>query len=227
MSASASLVALDKFSTFGDLLRYLRRRSGLTQRELSIAVGYSDAQISRLEQNQRLPDLPTVAARFVPALHLDDEPAVAAQLMDLAANVQREDAPASGLPPYKGLSYFDEADADLFFGREALAADLARRFAASGAGFLALVGASGSGKSSLVRAGLVPALRWNAATADRRVFLLTPTAHPLDALSAALLGEVRPTARAARLADDLARDRDALCAWASDGARRLLIVDQF
>ena len=39
--------------TFGGMLRFLRRRVGLTQRELSIAVGYSDAQISRLEQNLR------------------------------------------------------------------------------------------------------------------------------------------------------------------------------
>ena len=47
----------ESFATFGDLLKYLRRREQLTQLELSIQVGYSEGQISRLEQNQRLPDL--------------------------------------------------------------------------------------------------------------------------------------------------------------------------
>ena len=41
---------LDRLTTFGELLRYLRRRAGLTQTSLSIAVGYSDAQISRLDR---------------------------------------------------------------------------------------------------------------------------------------------------------------------------------
>jgi transcriptional regulator with XRE-family HTH domain len=51
-----SAVTPDQFTTFGELLKFLRRRAGLTQRELSIAVGYSESQISRLEQNQRPPD---------------------------------------------------------------------------------------------------------------------------------------------------------------------------
>jgi predicted transcriptional regulator len=100
MPVSSATIALDQFTTFGDLLKYLRRRAGLTQRELSIAVGYSDAQISRLEQNDRLPDLATLTARFIPALHAEDQPEVAARLLELAAAVRREDAPAAGLPPY-------------------------------------------------------------------------------------------------------------------------------
>ena len=69
----------DQFATFGQLLRFLRQRAGLTQRELSIALGYSDSQISRLEKNQRAPDRATLAARFVPALRLEHEPAWAAR----------------------------------------------------------------------------------------------------------------------------------------------------
>ncbi|NTU65771.1 MAG: helix-turn-helix transcriptional regulator, partial [Chloroflexi bacterium] len=122
MPVRTPAISLDKFTTFGDLLKYLRRRAGLTQRELSLAVGYSDAQISRLEQNQRLPDPATIEARFIAALFLEHEPQIVARLMELAADVRREDAPALGLPPFKGLLYFDEADADLFFGREALTA---------------------------------------------------------------------------------------------------------
>src|SRR5215213_9109753 len=150
---------LEKFTTFGDLLRFLRRRAGITQLELSIAVGYSDAQISRLEQNLRPPDIPTIEARFVSALGLEEEPKAVARLLDLAANVRREDAPGLGLCPYKGLNYFDEADADLFVGREALTAKLMSRLLTLTLSseldqlhFLAVVGASGSGKSSLVRA---------------------------------------------------------------------------
>ena len=62
------------FTTFGDLLKYLRRRERLTQLELSIAVGYSEGQISRLEKNLRLPDLSALKALFIPALHLEREP---------------------------------------------------------------------------------------------------------------------------------------------------------
>ena len=90
--------------------------------DISFDVGYSDTQISRLEQNERLPDLATITARFLPVLGLEKEPEVAARLLELAAIVRREDAPASGLPPYKGLLYFDENDAEWFFGREALTA---------------------------------------------------------------------------------------------------------
>src|ERR671918_1870591 len=124
MSASIPDSTLEKFTTFGDLLRYLRRAAGLTQLELSVQVGYSHAQISRLEQNLRMPDIPTVEARFVPALGLENQPKVIARLLDLAASVRREDAPGLGLCPYKGLSYFDEADSDLFVGREELTSKL-------------------------------------------------------------------------------------------------------
>ncbi len=196
MSTSIPASTLEKFSTFGDLLRYLRRVSGLTQLELSVQVGYSHAQISRLEQNLRLPDIPTIEARFVPALGLDREPKAVARLLELAANVRREDAPGLGLCPYKGLNYFDEADADLFVGREALTVTLTERvFSLTSSEsppktrFLAVVGASGSGKSSLVRAGLVPALRWNTKSADWHIHVLTPTAQPLENLANVLTSE--------------------------------------
>ena len=82
MGASIPAEILDKLISFGELLRYLRRRAGLTQTELSIAVGYSDAQMSRLEQNLRLPNLATVQARFLPALRLKNETAATEQLLN-------------------------------------------------------------------------------------------------------------------------------------------------
>jgi non-specific serine/threonine protein kinase len=84
------------FEAFGDMLKYLRRRAGLTQRELSIAVGYSEAQISRLERNERLPDVATLAALFIPALHLQDEPQLVGRLLELAAAARGESLPRSG-----------------------------------------------------------------------------------------------------------------------------------
>lgn len=87
MSHTAA-VTPDQFATFGELLKYLRRRGGLTQRELSIAVGYSDTQISRLEQNQRVPDAATLTALFVPALGIEEEAEWAARLLELAAKAR-------------------------------------------------------------------------------------------------------------------------------------------
>jgi transcriptional regulator with XRE-family HTH domain len=51
----ASAITPEKFATFGELLRFLRRKADLTQRELAIAVGYSESQISRLEKNEARP----------------------------------------------------------------------------------------------------------------------------------------------------------------------------
>jgi len=72
------------FAEFGTLLRVLRRGARLTQRDLGIAVGYSEAQISRLEQGRRLPDPAVVAALFVPSLGLSGEPELASRLHALA-----------------------------------------------------------------------------------------------------------------------------------------------
>lgn len=230
---TASLdVALERFTTFGDLLKFLRRRAGLTQRELSIVVGYSDAQISRLEQNERLPDVATISARFLPVLMLEDQHEVAARLLELAATVRREDAPASGLPPYKGLFYFDESDSELFFGREALTASLVERLLSgleADHRFLTVIGASGSGKSSLVRAGLIPALRWRQETSSWPVYVMTPTVHPLDSLAEVFNGHNSThvlVKEFASTAQSLHETLDHLASVAGS-EHILLVIDQF
>ena len=81
---SAQSLSPESFQTFGDLLKYLRRRERMTQLELSIQVGYSESQIGRLEQNQRKPDLAAVKALFIPALHLEHEPDLTLRLLELA-----------------------------------------------------------------------------------------------------------------------------------------------
>lgn len=240
MPVSIPASTLEKFTTFGDLLRFLRRRLDITQTELSIAVGYSTAQISRLEQNLRLPDLPTIEARFVPALDLENDPRAVARLLELAARVRREDAPASGLCPYKGLNYFDEADADWFVGREALTSKLTERVlslssvhAPNGQRFLAIVGASGSGKSSLVRAGLVSSLRWNPTSADWQIYVLTPNAHPLESLTESLNQGEDPSSTTGTFMNDWGVDAHGLHLFARQklgtdkDSRLLLVVDQF
>src|SRR5689334_9600486 len=68
--------------------------------------------------------------------------------------------PFDGHCPYKGLEVFQEKDAELFFGREKLIAELVHRVQESRAVFA--IGSSGCGKSSLVRAGLIPALKQGA-----------------------------------------------------------------
>jgi len=203
-------------------------------------VGYSISQISRLEQNFRLPDIPTIQARFIQPLCLEDEPKTITRLLELAAAIRREDAPSLGLCPYKGLDYFDEADADLFVGREGLTEKLVQELidlindkqSSNNGRFFAIVGASGSGKSSLVRAGLVPAMRWNKESANWLIHILTPTVHPLESLAVTLTRESSLTATA-QLMDDLVREPRALSLFvhreikANGSTYFLLVIDQF
>src|SRR6266545_3438856 len=102
----------ESFQTFGDLLKYLRRRERITQIELSINVGYSEEQISRLEKNQRRPNLSALKALFIPALHLENEPELVARFLELAQSARQEDSPAAGIAPYRGLLLFGELDAN-------------------------------------------------------------------------------------------------------------------
>ncbi|MBP1702568.1 MAG: putative Calcium/calmodulin-dependent protein kinase [Chloroflexi bacterium] len=93
--------------------------------------------------------------------------------------------------PYKGLRPFMEGDAQMFFGRESLVQELLHKMGAEDdlARFLAVVGPSGSGKSSAVKAGLIPALRRGGLPGSEKWFIvdMEPGAHPLEALEAALL----------------------------------------
>jgi WD40 repeat protein/class 3 adenylate cyclase/energy-coupling factor transporter ATP-binding protein EcfA2/predicted Ser/Thr protein kinase len=85
--------------------------------------------------------------------------------------------------PYRGLLEFEPGDADLFFGRDEVLTDVLARVAASR--FVAIVGPSGSGKSSLVRAGLVAAAGRGDVAGVSSTVLMTPGADPPAALESA------------------------------------------
>jgi len=133
--------------------------------------------------------------------------------------------------PYRGLDAFGEEDARFYVGREAETADALERLRTSR--FLAVLGASGNGKSSLVRAGIVPALRTGALPGSERwpIAAMTPGADPLQALSAALgrMGLDEESSEPAEFsAYGAALDQwvgRAVARSASTGA--VLVVDQF
>jgi WD40 repeat protein/class 3 adenylate cyclase len=149
------------------------------------------------------------------------------------------EVPIPGEPPFKGLQYFDEKDSDLFFGRELLIAKLVDRLRETK--FLSvIIGASGSGKSSLVRAGLIPALKKGQpliggikppeGSAGWIVHVITPTAHPLQALATELTRESESVTAAATLIDDLMQDPRSLTLFLArqhPKQHTLLVLDQF
>ncbi|MGH2996981.1 MAG: hypothetical protein ACRDM9_11765, partial [Gaiellaceae bacterium] len=118
-----------------------------------------------------------------------------------------------GICPFKGLASFEPVDADYFFGRERLVAELVARLV--GAGFLGIVGPSGSGKSSVLRAGLLPALAGGVlpGSGGWRRLLMRPGERPLEELRRVLVTGAK---------DPVAEALDTLPA----NARLLLAVDQ-
>jgi WD40 repeat protein len=141
------------------------------------------------------------------------------ELSKLFEQLKRPVPEAGPLPecPYPGMVPFDEGDSGRFFGREAEVQELQERLRLHP--FLAVIGASGSGKSSLVRAGLVPALRKSRTFGAGAwvVRTIRPGADPLATLAQALAGAPVPDDAAAWLAGFAP----------ATGERLLVVVDQF
>jgi WD40 repeat protein len=148
------------------------------------------------------------------------------------------DAVRVSICPYRGLLHFREEDAPFFFGREAAIDKLTD--AVQRQLLVAVVGASGSGKSSVVRAGLVPRLRSDRRTAWETV-ILVPTDQPLKALARAFvplleptMGEVDRLAEATKLAEHFRLETislydivERIVERQSGTNRVLIVVDQF
>ena len=213
----------------GDLRRLRQKAGGPTYRLLAQRAHYSVAALSEAAGGRKLPSLDVTLA-YVRACGGDEDDwrgrwkTLAA---DLAADLATEE-PVGRDAPYVGLAPFGPGDAGLFFGRERLVGDLLSRLA--GRRFLACFGASGAGKSSLLRAGVLPA--WRRAHPDGVAVLLTPGAHPLEECAIALAratGGTPGPIRAELAADPRGLHRTVRQALGAEpgGPGLLLVVDQF
>ena len=251
---------------FGGLLRQLRTRAGLTQEELAEAAGLSPRSVSDLERGINRTARKDTAGLLADALGLA-EPArglfVAAALghapaAEVLAALRGQAAPGSGPVwagcPYLGLVPFEERDARVFYGRGELTDQLVQKLAGrlDGMGILLVAGESGTGKSSLLKAGLMPRLaagalgpgseRWprrvirpagsplrelatqlaELASADPVSVYRSLSAAPGEAPTLAELAVRTATGRGTR-----ARSRGPAEAAAAAPPRLVLVVDQF
>ena len=159
---------------------------------------------------------------------------------DELSSVRRVTGTDKSVCPYPGLAPFSTAEAEWFFGRDRLTADLLSLLTELNGrgGPLMVVAPSGAGKSSLLQAGLLPAIRRGAlpvaGSADWPQMAFTPTAHPIHAAAtaiAALGGEFAAMLPAAEpCSDDLTAAVDAGLAARPDagpgGAKVIIVVDQ-
>lgn len=169
-------------SAFAVQLRALRAQAGgASYRELAKGTAFSATTLAEAAGGRRLPTLP-VALAYVKACGGDvAEWRERWQATTEVLTADRHDDDEAEAP-YPGLRTFQFDDADRFFGRERLLGRLVPDLA--GRRFLAVFGASGSGKSSLLRAGLLPAV---AAREDgTRFAVLTPGSDPAQQLAAAV-----------------------------------------
>jgi WD40 repeat protein/energy-coupling factor transporter ATP-binding protein EcfA2 len=146
---------------------------------------------------------------------------------------ERPIEPRNDICPYRGLQTFDEEHAEFFFGRDADIQRLLEKLKTTR--FLTVIGPSGSGKSSLVRAGVIPALKRgvlpDSDTWQFRIF--TPGAHPLTNLAANLL-RLYPQESMNKTLDQLSADERTLhlavslsLAEKPQTERVVWVVDQF
>jgi len=215
------------------------------------AIGDSPPDASENERREPIPpvsgarpELPVAIDEVIgratanePAERYPDVLGLAAAAREILAHAEAGSALDGGLEPrnpYKGLRAFSEADTEDFFGRNELIEHLVARLAedVEGSRFLGVVGPSGSGKSSVVRAGLVPALRAGALPESETWFFteMTPGHQPFDELEAALL-KISVDAPL-DLMERLGRDERGLVdavehVLPAAGSELVLVVDQF
>jgi len=157
-------ISPQSFTNFGELLRFLRERVELSQKELAMQVGYHYSYMSRIEKNQRTPDPTTLMARFVPALYLDSEPEWTARLLELAGVTETKQRSATAslggskpaLPaPPTALPIFDLSSSNLpiiltpLLGRDEEVVALTDLLARDNVRLVTLIGPPGVGKTRL------------------------------------------------------------------------------
>jgi hypothetical protein len=199
-------------------------------------IAHLESLIATLRRRLRLREtqIAGYGALDVPPYFVTDKEDVERELRQALADLHRL---RPGLMiqrnPYLGFVTFQEEDTDRFFGRETLVEDLVEH--AGHSAFLVVLGASGSGKSSVVRAGLLPLLKIGALPGSERwrYVVLRPGTRPLNTLAAELAklqnGDLD---QALRLHAVLANHKDALLLAAdllldrATGQRLIVVVDQ-
>ena len=185
----------ENFNNFGELLRYLRERAELSQRDLALQVGYHYSYMSRIEKNERLPDSATLMARFVPALGLENQPQWTERLLRLAASEEKTVAPrrgqniaspapvvASALPVFDSPQNLLPISLTPLLGRENEVDSIARLLSRLDVRLVTLVGAPGVGKTRLA---IHTANELAGLFAQGAVFVdLSPVTEPRDVLPA-------------------------------------------
>ena len=213
----------DALSQFARGLRGLREKAGNpTYRELARRAHYAAGTLSDAAGGRKLPTL-AVTLAYVRACEGDVarwEKAWHALAAELAAESAEPDKPEPAADaPYVGLGAFQTEDAYRFFGRERVLDELDGKLGRHR--FLAVFGASGAGKSSLLRAGFVPR------RADSAVLLFSPGSDPFEECAlqlAPLLGST-----ATQVLDELtsAPDNLRLLLRQAGRDRATVVVDQF
>lgn len=170
-------------------LTQLKEGAGLTIRDIAKSTGIPSGTVGDYFGGRHLPSarpgsgLPAILrACGVTEDHVVEE------WLAARSRVRRLPGPvaAETPPPYRGLAAFETADADWFHGRESMVAEVSARLRENAGGLFVLVGPSGSGKSSFLRAGLVPAFSQSGGSADlppQHILLLAPEAQPFEQLS--------------------------------------------
>jgi WD40 repeat protein len=197
----------DTYEVLGHLQRE-QARQGMEQRHQTDLLRRSLATTTLL-LHRRAPSLASATAQPGPDVAPKPLPADPTGGVELYSD--HRDQPVA-VVPYRGLAAFQPEDAEWFYGREAVTAELVARLAErlAGPSMVVVVGASGSGKSSLLRAGFLPALSHGVLPVPESSswpwILLTPGAAPLTelAMRIARLAEVS----AGSVLDELEADPD-------------------
>ncbi|NWF64768.1 MAG: helix-turn-helix domain-containing protein [Chloroflexi bacterium] len=150
MTSRQQVITPESFQTLGELLRYLRKRAGLSQRELAAQVGYHYAHLNRIENNQRLPNEAALLAQFVPALSLEDQPQWVQRLLQLRREAEATQPPAQEPPPAQLPETHHVPSLPIaLLGRQQEITQLSKRLLQPETRLVTLVGPPGVGKTSL------------------------------------------------------------------------------
>lgn len=168
----------------GELRRLRQRAGGPGYRELARRAHYSVTTLAEAARGDRFPSLAVTLAYVRACGGVVEEWEVRWQEVAAQLTAEREPADEDGSAPYRGLGAFQAEDANRFFGRARLVDELTVKVSTNR--FTAVFGPSGVGKSSLLRAGLVPRL---GEIAD--VVVMTPGPHPVEECAARLTGSDR------------------------------------